>query len=204
VILLWPFLVATIPIVLMPGASTAVVLRNSLHGGTRAGLETALGANTGSVCFGVLCAFGVALALSRWPGVWLVFRVVGSLYLGWLGLRSLSRGIFPPEPSAATLAAGPVSSHRNFREGFVTNVSNPALATFYFILLPQFIPRGASVIRGALALTAIHVALAFSYHAAWATAGGTLAHVITAGRPRQILDICAGVALVTLAVKMIA
>ena len=74
---LWAFLAVAVPLVLTPGASTAVVLRNSLAGGTRAGLETAIGANTGSLVYGLLCAFGFALALQQWPGVWVVLRVVG-------------------------------------------------------------------------------------------------------------------------------
>ena len=202
VIALWPFLAVTIPIVLTPGASTAIVLRNSLQGGTRAGLQTALGANTGSVCFGVLSAFGFAMAIGRWPALWSALRTVGCVYLVWLGLQSLRRAIWPP-PAPASVESAP-SAHRNFREGFVTNVSNPALATFYFILLPQFIPRGTSIIRGALVLTAIHVAVAFSYHAVWATAGGTLSHLLTSGPARRALDALAGIALITLAVTLLA
>jgi len=201
---LWPFLAVTIPIVLTPGASTAIVLRNSLDGGARAGLQTAFGANVGSLCFGVLSALGFAIALARWPAVWSVLRFVGCVYLAWLGAQSLRRAIWPPAPALRYIPVDPAPAHKNFREGFVTNVSNPALATFYFILLPQFIPRGASVIRGALLLTAIHIALAFSYHAAWAAAGGTLSAFLTSGRPRRILDLVAGVALIALAVKLLA
>ena len=82
----WSFLAVAVPLVLTPGASTAVVLRNSLSGGVRGGLETAVGANAGSVCFGLLCAGGFSLALARWPQVWVVLRVAGCLYLAWLGL----------------------------------------------------------------------------------------------------------------------
>ena len=65
VIPVWSFLAVTVPLVLAPGASTAVVLRNSLAGGTRAGVVTAIGVNTGSVCYGLLTALHVAIALDR-------------------------------------------------------------------------------------------------------------------------------------------
>ena len=99
----WSFLAVAVPLVLTPGASTAVVLRNSLSGGVRGGLETAVGANAGSVCFGLLCAGGFSLALARWPQVWVVLRVAGCLYLAWLGLQSLRRAIAasPLRPSSA-------------------------------------------------------------------------------------------------------
>ena len=63
----WGFAAVAVPLVATPGASTAVVLRNSLAGGVRSGIATAVGANTGSICYGLLTAFGVAVALQRWP-----------------------------------------------------------------------------------------------------------------------------------------
>jgi threonine/homoserine/homoserine lactone efflux protein len=207
VIPLWGFLGVAVPLVLIPGASTAVVLRNSMNGGTRAGVETAIGANAGSVCFGVLCAFGFSLVVQQWPTAWAVLRVCGIAYLAWLGVQSIWRALVPrvaPRGSAAfDSAAGAATARRHVRDGFITNVTNPALATFYFVILPQFIPRDAPIAQTALLLTAVHVALAFTWHAAWAAAGGTLARVLSAGRPRQALDLVAGVALLLLALESI-
>ena len=82
---LWSFVAITVPLVITPGASTAVVLRNSLNGGVRAGLVTTVGVNAGSLFYGLLSAFGFALALQRWPGLWLALRVVGVAVLGVAG-----------------------------------------------------------------------------------------------------------------------
>jgi threonine/homoserine/homoserine lactone efflux protein len=201
---IWSFLAVTVPLVLTPGASTAVVLRNSLAGGTRAGLQTAAGVNAGSLVLGLLCAFGFAVALARWPAVWEGLRILGAAYLAWLGMTSFLRAVRPPPVTIAPAAIPAPAAHKNFREGFLTNISNPALATFYFLILPQFIPHGAPVIRWALLLTAIHIGLAFSWHAVWAGAGGTLAHVLAAGRVRRALDAATGVALIALAIKLLA
>jgi threonine/homoserine/homoserine lactone efflux protein len=201
---IWSFLVVAVPLVLTPGASTAVVLRNSLEGGTRAGLQTAAGANAGSLVFGVLCAFGFAFALARWPGVWSGLRLVGCAYLAWLGLQSITRAIRPGGAQPIVAATGTPTAHKNFREGFVTNISNPALVTFYFLILPQFIPRGAPVVRWTLMLTSLHIALAFSWHAVWAATGGTLSHLLAAGRIRRTLDAVTGLALLALALKLLA
>ena len=91
---------------------------------------------------------------------------------------------------------------RTCTEGFVTNALNPAIATFYFVLLPQFIPRGAPVARSALLLTAVHIALAGTWHAVWAAAGATLARTLGGGRPRQILEALTGIALLALAIAI--
>ena len=203
---LWAFMAVTIPLVLTPGASTAVVLRNSIAGGVRAGVQTAVGVNAGSACYGVLSAFGVALALQQWPNAWMVLRVAGVLYLSWLGVQSLVRAFRPAARGAAPEAASSATSRggddlfRNLREGFLTNALNPAIATFYFVIVPQFVPRDAPIVRTVLTLTAVHVALAASWHIVWASAGGSLARTLGASRPRRILEAITGVALLALAI----
>jgi threonine/homoserine/homoserine lactone efflux protein len=198
----WAFVAVTLPLVLTPGASTAIVLRNSIAGGIRGGLLTAAGANTGSFCYGLLTAFGFSIALQRWPSVWTILRVAGVVYLAWLGVQSLGRAISTRAAATAAAAGPPQSTWRNVYQGFVTNALNPSLATFYLVLVPQFIPRGAPIARTALILTAIHISLAVSWHIAWAVAGGTLARALSAGRPRQILEATSGIALLALSVKI--
>src|SRR5918995_1227704 len=115
---LWAFAAITVPLVATPGASTAVVLRNALAGGVRSGVATAIGANTGSICYGLLVAFGVSVALQRWPSVWVALRVAGTAYLAWLGCRSLARAWTYSQRAAGVFAAAerpPLS--RSVREG---------------------------------------------------------------------------------------
>lgn len=200
---IWAFAAVTVPLVATPGASTAVVLRNSLAGGTRSGAATAFGANTGSICYGLLTAFGVAAALQRWPIVWLALRIGGAGYLAWLGLRSLHRArTYTQSDPGIQEAPGPRRLSRSVREGFVTNVLNPSLATFYLLVVPEFIPRGVPFARSALTLTAIHVSLALAWHLAWAAAGGRLSATLTRTRPRRILEALSGLALLALALKL--
>jgi threonine/homoserine/homoserine lactone efflux protein len=199
----WGFVAVTVPLVATPGASTAVVLRNSLAGGFRSGVATAIGANTGSICYGLLTAFGVAVALQRWPLVWFVLRWAGTAYLAWLGLRSLRLAFtYRGTEVAVTAAPSGPSWSRSLREGFVTNVLNPSLATFYLLILPQFIPLDAPPVASALTLTAFHVTLALTWHLAWATAGGTLSSTLSRTRPRRILEGMSAAALLGLAVKL--
>jgi threonine/homoserine/homoserine lactone efflux protein len=205
VIPLGGFIAVTLPLVLTPGASTAVVLRNSLAGGTRAGVATAIGANSGSICYGLLSAFGFALALQRWPSAWVALRACGVAYMCWLGLKSIRRACSATRPDAERLAVATDGGlMRSLYEGFVTNALNPAIATFYFVLVPQFIPRGAPVVASALLLTAVHVTLAATWHVTWAAAGGTLTRTLEAPGPRRILEATTGVALLALAIKMAA
>jgi threonine/homoserine/homoserine lactone efflux protein len=203
VVPLWGFVAVTAPLVLTPGLSTTVVLRNSIAGGVRAGLATAVGVNTGSFCYGLLTAFGFALALQRWPTVWVVLRVMGVLYLAWLGVKSLRRAFSrAPVVDLSSRVAPSGSVWSSAYEGFVTNALNPAIATFYFVLVPQFIPHGAPLARTALLLSVIHVGFASVWLIAWAAAGGALTRTLAVGRRRQGLEATTGVALLALAIRM--
>ena len=202
----WAFLAITLPLVLTPGASTAVVLRNSISGGTRAGIETAAGVNSGSVLYGLITAFGFALALRKWPAAWTALRIGGAGYLAWLAVRSARSAIAPARPRAAAVDAAPLGRRRlrqNIREGFLTNALNPAIASFYLVVLPQFVPRGAPIVRSVLLLTSIHVALALSSHMVWAAAGGTMARLLAQGPARRALDAVTAAALVMLALRVL-
>jgi threonine/homoserine/homoserine lactone efflux protein len=198
----WAFAAVCVPFVAIPGASTAVVLRNSVTGGVRSGVATAVGVNVGSILYGLLTAFGVSVVLQRWPGVWLVLRFAGVGYLAWLGVRSLMRALSARPADPAT----PVAARRSrgaAREGFLTNALNPSIATFYLLILPQFIPVDAPFARTALLLTAVHVALALIWHLTWAAAGGTLAEFLGRTRPRRILEGLTGAALLLLAIRFL-
>jgi threonine/homoserine/homoserine lactone efflux protein len=200
---LWGFVAVTAPLVLSPGPSTTVVLRNSIGGGTRAGLLTTAGTNSGSVCYGLLTAFGFAVAMQRWPSAWVVLRWGGVAYLTWLGLQSLTRVLRVRTAPGGAPPPLPLDGWRSFTSGFLTNLLNPSLAAFYLIVLPQFVPRGAPFVSSVLTLTAIHVAMAASWHTAWALAGATLARALSRRRPRQVLDAITGIALIVLALKIV-
>ena len=199
---IWGFIAVTLPLVATPGVSTAVVLRNSIGAGTRAGVLTAVGCNTGNLSFGILTAFGFGVALQQWPSVWLILRAGGVLYLAWLGVRSLVRAVRAPAADVRGLPTGERKGLQSVTSGFVANVLNPSLAAFYLIVVPQFIPRDAPFARSVLTLSAVHVGLAFPWHCVWAVAGATMARVLSAGGPRRALDAVTGVALLWLAIKV--
>jgi threonine/homoserine/homoserine lactone efflux protein len=199
---IWAFVAVTLPLVATPGPSTAVVLRNSIAGGARAGLLTALGCNSASFCYGLLTTFGFAVALQHWPSVWTLLRFTGVAYLGWLGIRSLGRALRREQSVLMPAARPDRDAWHSLTTGFLTNFFNPSLAAFYLIVLPQFIPRAAPFARSAMTLTAIHVAMAATWHTTWAVTGASMARVLSAGRPRRVLEAMTAVALLALAFKI--
>ena len=160
--------------------------------------------NTGSVAYGLLSAFGLAVALRRWPAIWVVLRYAGAGYLAWLAMRSLAAAVAPrPRQVLADSATARRAARSNVVEGFLTNLLNPAIATFYLVVVPQFVPPGAPVARSVLLLMTVHVATALTWHLVWAAAGATLARTLTAGPALRALDTATGVALLALAGRVL-
>jgi threonine/homoserine/homoserine lactone efflux protein len=196
--LILSYVSVTFLLVITPGASTAVVIRSALIGGTPAGIRTAAGAATANSLHALAAGLGVSLLLQRWPWGLLAVRLAGAGYLVWLAIASFRRAVQPPATALLALDATPTTHTSAFQQGLMTNLLNPPIITFYLVL-PTFLPPTASLAAYAV-LAAIHVSMAFVVHTAWAVSFATLRHVFTRPSARRALDIGAGLALLLFAV----
>lgn len=202
------YLAFTAVLVATPGATTAVVVRNTLAGGRRAGMAAALGAALGNTTHAVAAGLGLAVLVTRWPDVLAFVRIAGALYLGWLGLRSLARAITLSDGGLSIVdsdgAPPRVVDHRpGVREGLVVNLLNPAIITFYLVAVPTFVPSGA--VRGYyVLLAASHVLMAFGFHLLWAAGLDRVRRALAPPAARRSLEGATGAALVALAVAIFA
>ena len=120
--------------VISPGPDFAIVLRQSIAFGRRAGVWTSIGIGTAILLHVSYSLLGFGLMLKA-SAVWFgIFRYLGAAYIGWIGIQCLraKRGSSSPE-LGAILAPRPASSEA-FRTGFLTNALNPK-ATLFFITL---------------------------------------------------------------------
>jgi hypothetical protein len=85
------FVTFTAVLVVTPGSTTAVVVRNTLEGGRRAGYLTALGAAIANTTIAIACGLGLSLLLAVWPGSLTAIKIGGAVFLAWLGISSLYR-----------------------------------------------------------------------------------------------------------------
>jgi RhtB (resistance to homoserine/threonine) family protein len=153
--MVWAFVPVAVLVTLTPGAGFAMVMRNSLTGGARAGFMTILGNSIGVVVWGLLSVLGISALVAASEAAFLVLKVVGAGVLVWLGIGSLRRaraGVEPP-PAAARATHG----RRALRDGLVTSLSNPKLAMFFVALFPQFVGDRGSVLPATLTMAALIV-----------------------------------------------
>lgn len=145
------YLALVVLIVIAPGPDTMVVLKNSFSGGARAGLSTAFGIAVANLLQATLVALGVgALIMSSQP-LFQTLRWAGVVYLCYLGVQALRgawHGNYETVESAETAERG----LRRWRQGFLSNITNPKILAFYLSVLPQFLDPGSTTTLDALLL----------------------------------------------------
>jgi threonine/homoserine/homoserine lactone efflux protein len=132
-------------VIVTPGPDTALTIRNTLFGGRRGGIFTALGVSGGQAAWAVAAATGIAALLQASSSVFMGVRMIGAAYLMFLGAQALLAAA-RIERAATMGAAGGAGSRLSppaaLRQGLVSNLTNPKMAIFFTSLLPQFAPRG--------------------------------------------------------------
>jgi threonine/homoserine/homoserine lactone efflux protein len=203
--LLVAYLSFTFILAATPGSTTAVVVRNTLAGGRGAGFAAAAGAALGNTSQAAAAGLGVAVVLARFPAAIVLLRLLGAAYLAWLGASSIWRVAQRREPALAVLAAGGSVSRAerrtSFRQGLTVNLLNPAITTFYLVVVPSFLPAGAPAWYYA-ALAAVHIAIAFTCHGVWAMAFDRLRDFFRVPAARRALEVATGAALLGLAARV--
>lgn len=122
--------------VISPGPDFAMVSRNSLLQSRRAGALTALGIALGVWVHVGYTLLGVGLVIRESIQLYAALKLLGALYLIWLGVKLLrARG--ETAPVAAAPAAG--SGFAALRTGFLTNALNPKCTVFVVSLFLQVV-----------------------------------------------------------------
>ena len=200
------YLAATTILVITPGATTAVVVRNTLANGHAAGVRAALGALVANATHATLAGLGLWVLVGRWPMVLDALRIGGAAYLAWLGLKSLVRAWPGPDRSAGPLAPEPAAvtgKHPpSFVEGLTVNLLNPAIISFYLAVVPTFIPPSPPRFYFAM-LAVTHITLGFACHAGWATAFHVLRRIFARPRVRLTFELGTAVAMLWLSARVL-
>src|SRR5919204_2745402 len=195
------FLVVAAVVIIPPGPDTALTIRNTLLGGRRGGVFTAVGVAAGQTIWNVGTSAGLAAVLVASEPVFRAVKLVGAVYLAFLGMQALYRVLRhcggAGEPAAVAAPTPRLTLPVALRQGLISNLTNPKMAAFFPALLPQF----ASGHRSFLVL--LLLGLTFSLLTlAWLT--GYAFAVAKAGdflrRPqvRRLLEAATGVVLVAL------
>jgi threonine/homoserine/homoserine lactone efflux protein len=132
------FLLAALVIAVIPGPGIFYVASRTLSGGRQAGIASTFGTALGGLVHVVAGSLGVSAIILASAQLFAALKLIGALYLVWLGIRTFREaGDRLPEP------IGPASAARAFREGALVEALNPKTAAFFLAFIPQFLdPAG--------------------------------------------------------------
>ena len=192
------FLAIAVLVIVTPGPDTALTIRNTLLGGRRTGISTALGVATGQAVWAFATALGVAALLAASEPAFFALRIAGAAYLVYLGAVSLLAAI-------RGSARKPVRRRidRSFRQGLLSNLGNPKMAAFFPSLLPQFATSDATF-ASLLALGLLFSAMTLAWLTAYAFAVARAGDLLRRSAVKRALDAVAGAVLVALGLRVAA
>jgi threonine/homoserine/homoserine lactone efflux protein len=194
------FIAASLVLIVTPGQDMVLVMSRSLAQGAPAGVVTAAGVSVGLVGHTFLATLGLGTILRTSEWLFVALKLVGAVYLIYLGVSLLrTRG-----ERLLLMAAAPRSLGRLFIDGAFSNMSNPKIAIFYFAFLPQFVlPEASQPALSIFVLGLVFAGLTFLVKGPVGLAAGLLSAWLRA-RPSSLTWIYrgSGTILIGLGVKL--
>ena len=146
------FVLASVILSLVPGPDNIYVMTNSALKGWRVGFYTTLGLCTGLIGHTFLVAIGVSVIFQTSALAFNGLKIVGAcylIYLGWLSLQSKELNIS---------GTGKDNSNRSYYiTGVIMNLTNPKVALFFLVFLPQFV----NISKGSVTIQVVLLGLLF-------------------------------------------
>ena len=139
--LLIAFAAATLIFAYMPGPAMLYAAAQTLAKGRRGGLMAALGIHIGCYVHVLAAVFGLAALMALVPALYTALKVVGALYLVWLGIAMI-RGARSENPEVTISSRSP---RRAFVDSMLVEILNPKTAIFFVAFLPQFVDPAATL-----------------------------------------------------------
>ena len=196
---LLPFLAISILLIVIPGPDTAMVTKNAVVGGRRAGVFAAVGVAVGLTVWTAAAALGIAALLRASAVGFFALKVAGAVYLTWVGIQMLrSRGVVADPESLIR----PASGIRALRQGILSDLGNPKIAVFFTSLLPQFVHGRGSAFLSLLFLGITFAVLTLLWLAGYALAVGHASGVLRRPAVRRALDRFTGLVLIGFGVRL--
>jgi threonine/homoserine/homoserine lactone efflux protein len=189
-------------VIVTPGPDTALTIRNTLVGGRRSGVFTAVGVSLGQATWAVATSLGIATLLAASEPAFRAVKLIGAAYLIFLGLQSLRGALRRTGSVDRTVGRTRLEPRVALRQGVISNLTNPKMAAFFPALLPQFVPAGDGAFVSLLALGFLFALMTLVWLTAYSFAVARVGAVLRRPAIRRFLDAAFGVVLVALGLRL--
>ena len=176
---------------LTPGMCMTLSMTLGMTVGVRRALWMMPGELIGVGLVAAASIIGVAAIALQYPLVFAVIKLLGGLYLCYLGLQLwLSKGKMAIQKDAGQNTT--FSSWELALQGFITAVANPKGWAFCIALLPPFIDQEQPFTKQLIVLLAVILTIEFFCLILYASGGRTLHHLLQKRGNVQLINRIAG------------
>jgi len=135
------FFIAIIIFAITPGPGVFALLARAMTRGAKSCISLSFGMAISDIIYLVLACFGLAVIAENWGGLFTVIRIVGALYLIYLGWKMWHDHSHLTDE--AKLSTASQTEFMSFVQGFLISASNPKVILFYIAFLPTFMDLSA-------------------------------------------------------------
>ncbi|MEU9831880.1 LysE family translocator [Streptosporangium sp. NPDC048047] len=198
------FVLTTLLLAMLPGASQALMIRQVLEGGRRTVRGTLAGNATGFLLWSTAAAAGLSAVLLASPTAYAALRIAGGVVLMILGVKTIRTALTavsarpPREDGRRTGFAG------GYLTGLITNLGNPKAGVFAVSVLPQFVTAEGPVFLSTVALGALWALVSASWYTLLTWTVGRGRALVSRPAVLRGLSVTTGVVLLGLGVAVMA
>jgi len=132
---------------LTPGPNMLAVASATVQKGVDFGIATGLGLACSTLVWSGVAVSGVSTLFETFPDTENVLKILGSFYIGWLGMQSLKTAYSNNFFDAIYVDKNKsyvVEFFKSVVNGFFVGISNPKALLFFTVLMTSFIPPSLS------------------------------------------------------------
>ena len=180
------FALTALLLAMVPGQGVAMILRQSLVGGSRAAIYSVLGNSGGLIIWGAASAIGLSAVFASSPTAFSLLKWAGVMFLVGLSIQTLlelrkESGKFEVSGKAKT-AFFPA-----LRLGLITNLTNVKAAVFAVAFIPQFVPKDFNLGWGIFILSCVQSLTSMVWYFSLIAAVDKSSAVLARPKVRRIL-----------------
>ena len=182
------YIISTTLLILAPGPNMIMMLALASSQGSGAGRMAALGLCTGVVVHTLIAATGGAVLLQQWPAAMTAVRMLGSIYLVYMGGRMVWQQLRPYRAVTQASAVTRVP----YMQGFVSSITNTKTLVLFVSFLPQFMDTTRTIAGQFVLLGAIYAGLTLVIYGTLGSMAGWAGDVLQRPAVQRGLRIVAG------------
>ena len=183
------FVAASAVLLIIPGPTILTVISYAMARGRSAGPALVTGVALGDSTALVVSLLGLGALLAASAFCFTVIKLIGGMYLLYLGIRMLRAGFSATEVAGR---AAPDSRQRLFLNTYLVTAFNPKSIMFFVAFLPQFVNHSADVTQQFVLLAVTFVVMAAANAGLYSVFAGSAHRLLSSPRAQKSLNLAGG------------